>query len=136
MTKSCRTCIYLRVRPDKDGKRRIRADNSYPCDAPLPTWESLKLPASVQQATSGWSNGLKWPPTTNWMEPDKLGEEMKRVDLVLAGCEPSPQCVRTEKKEIVHPAWMQLMPVGSVLVPIFWPETKTVEDVCVEWKPK
>jgi len=64
---------------------------------------------------------------------------MKRVvlfALLLAGCEPAPECTRTEKKEIVTPAWVQLMQVGSVTVPIFWPEVRSVQDVCVEWKTK
>lgn len=60
---SCRSCEHLKVRPDADGKIRIRGVSAYPCTAPFATREELKLPASV-------FSGFQWPPPTWYMEPD------------------------------------------------------------------
>jgi hypothetical protein len=58
---SCRTCRFLLVEPDKDGRRVPRASKAYRCDAPIP---NVSLPASVPS----WE--FKWPPRKRWMEPD------------------------------------------------------------------
>lgn len=64
--KSCRTCRFLRVLPDADGKVRIRKDRAYTCAAPVRNVEELQLPASVTS-----SYGWQWPPTGGrYMEPD------------------------------------------------------------------
>ena len=55
MTKSCRTCAYLRVPPDKDGKARRRANTAYRCLAPIPI-EPHDMPESV---TRGYD--YRWP---------------------------------------------------------------------------
>lgn len=47
-----------------------------------------------------------------------------------------PACVRYEKQMVHRDAWVQFLPVynGSTYtqIPIFHPETNTLEDVCVE----
>ena len=58
-SKSCKTCRYLRVKPDKLGRRMVRKTEVYPCDAPLPT---PKLPDSIKQT---WQ--FKWPPARRSM---------------------------------------------------------------------
>lgn len=59
---ACRDCEFLRVLPDKDGKRRPRRERAYTCtvEVPLP-----KLPMSV---ISYFSFG--WPPEKKYMSPD------------------------------------------------------------------
>ena len=58
--KSCKTCKYLRVKPDKLGRRVVRKNESYLCDAPLPT---LKIPDSIRLS---WQ--FKWPPDRRYMQ--------------------------------------------------------------------
>lgn len=62
---TCHNCKYLDVRPDKDGKRRVRRNKTYRCLAPLP---ELKLPASVTSA-SGYREGF----SKTMMAPDDGG---------------------------------------------------------------
>jgi hypothetical protein len=59
---SCRTCKWLRVAPDKAGRRIPRKDKCYFCEAPLP---EPALPLSVT-TYHGW----RWPPPRNFMSPD------------------------------------------------------------------
>lgn len=42
---SCRDCRFLKVFPDRDGKRRVRAREGYVCCAPIP--DPLGLPDSI-----------------------------------------------------------------------------------------
>lgn len=60
---SCRTCKFLDVKPDADGRARIRKQNVYPCTVvvPLPN-----LPDSVRMAYH-----FSWPPTRRVMQPDE-----------------------------------------------------------------
>ena len=52
---------------------------------------------------------------------------------LVGGCgEDLPPCLKTERRTIYHPPWLQLMPVGTVLVPIQWPGHIQEVDVCVE----
>jgi hypothetical protein len=59
---TCRNCTFLRVPPDKDGRRRPRKDKAYTCtiDAPVPV-----LPTSITK-----SYGFRWPPSRDYMTPD------------------------------------------------------------------
>lgn len=67
--KSCRTCRFLRVLPEADGKVRIRKYRTYQCTAPLQNVEELQLPASIRVG-NGW-NDFVWPPHgLRQMEPD------------------------------------------------------------------
>jgi hypothetical protein len=63
---SCGTCKWLEVKPDRDGKRRVRKSDVYRCVAPIPACPLL--PQSVN-----WNgyNGFKWPPETGWMSPER-----------------------------------------------------------------
>lgn len=58
---SCRTCKWLRVPPDKSGRRIPRKDKCYLCEAPLP---EPVLPVSITGAYD-W----KWPPSRRFMQP-------------------------------------------------------------------
>jgi hypothetical protein len=52
-TQSCGACWHFEVLPDKDGKRRMRADRSYRCLAPIPA------PVLPDSATTAY--GFRWP---------------------------------------------------------------------------
>ena len=71
MKKSCRTCSFLVVRPDVDGKVRIRKDVHYLCQSPVLPIEELKLPVSITATMNkrGW-NDFRWPPVAQRMQPD------------------------------------------------------------------
>lgn len=47
---TCRTCKFLLIGPDKDGKRRARWDRFYQCRAPVPDVQHL-MPHSVRALT-------------------------------------------------------------------------------------
>ena len=64
--RTCRTCVWLTVPPDKAGRRAARKDNVYPCAAPLP---DVALPRSVTERF-----GFNWPPRRTMMSPDR-GED-------------------------------------------------------------
>ena len=59
MEKSCRTCAYLEVPPDKDGKVRRRADKCYRCLAPIPPVPD-DMPDSITRR-----HGYYWPTNQN-----------------------------------------------------------------------
>ena len=59
---TCRTCKFLDVLPDKDGKRRVRQNNAYRCLVPLP---EVAWPDSVLEA---YGSHL---PTKTFMSPDR-----------------------------------------------------------------
>ena len=48
MTQSCKTCAHLDVALDKAGRRVVRKDNAYRCNAPEPDVSSF--PASITGA--------------------------------------------------------------------------------------
>jgi hypothetical protein len=58
---SCRSCRFLRVAPNKAGKRVPRAGNSYCC-----MYEPQR-PLLPDAMTATY--GFKWPPTKTFMEP-------------------------------------------------------------------
>ena len=60
---TCRTCKWLDVRPDKDGKRRVRKNNGYRCivQVAAPKW-----PDSVTKA-----HGYYYSPARTFMSPDE-----------------------------------------------------------------
>lgn len=54
---TCGKCQLMRVRPDADGKVRIRKGKAYPCTAKI---ENLRLPKSVRRYD---------PPVPSYVEP-------------------------------------------------------------------
>lgn len=69
--KSCRTCKFLVVPPDADGKIRVRKDEYYLCQPPIKPVEDLGLPASITATMNsrGW-NDFRWPPHAQRMHPN------------------------------------------------------------------
>jgi hypothetical protein len=61
---TCRTCLLLKVAPDKSGRIVPRKNKVYRCSAaenpPMP-----RLPASVTG-----EYGFRWPPSSRWMGAD------------------------------------------------------------------
>lgn len=62
MSRCCRTCQHLDVKPDAAGRIVVRKLNVYDCKAPLPDMPAL--PTSVLGA------GFRWPPSRRWMSGD------------------------------------------------------------------
>lgn len=60
---TCRSCIWLKVAPDKAGRRAPRKDKSYLCEAPVP---DVVMPLSITRRYD-W----RWPPSRNYMAPDE-----------------------------------------------------------------
>lgn len=61
---SCRACIHYDVRPDADGKVRMRRASVARCSAPIPDLTPL-LPHSITTAHD-WHQ----PKVGRWMQPD------------------------------------------------------------------
>ena len=57
---NCKTCKWLDVPTDKNGRVTVRAHNAYRCCAPEP--ERPLIPCSMTEAY-GW----KWPPPRRYM---------------------------------------------------------------------
>jgi hypothetical protein len=53
-------CRHLIVRPDKDGKERLRANNTYQCGVEVP---EPVFPASITK-----SHAYRWPPSRTWVD--------------------------------------------------------------------
>lgn len=68
--RSCRTCRWLIAHPDKDGKVRLRKDNSYLCRPEFKPLEELGLPVSIIKSMRDHWNCFNWPPVLKRMEPD------------------------------------------------------------------
>ncbi len=65
MTNTCKTCVWLTVKPDKLGRRIVRKDKTYRCSCPLP---EVRLPLSVTEHFS-----FNWPPRRTSMVGDEKG---------------------------------------------------------------
>ena len=63
-SRTCRTCRFLNVAPDKAGRIRPQRDGAYQCIAPQP--EMPPMPLSITNAY-----GFNWPPSRTYMLPDQ-----------------------------------------------------------------
>lgn len=43
-----------------------------------------------------------------------------------------PKCQKYEEQLVHHDSWVQFIPSGKVMIPIFHPETDKLEMVCIE----
>ena len=57
----CKGCRHLRVKPDRDGKVRLRRDNVYRCGAPLP---------AMPEALPAWAHA-RWEKIGRVMDNDR-----------------------------------------------------------------
>jgi len=65
---TCRTCKWLDVHPDKDGRVRIRK-LYYECLAPVP--ECPPLPYCITLSHYGQWTNFRWPPYRSRVMPDR-----------------------------------------------------------------
>ena len=59
---SCKTCLFLGVHPDANGRIVVRAKNAYEC---LVVVQQPALPESMTRAY-----GYRWPPAKSYMTGD------------------------------------------------------------------
>lgn len=55
------------------------------------------------------------------------------IALLAAGCD-RRKCLRSHTEERTRPAWVQIIPVGEVSIPIYHPESKYTAEVCDEYE--
>lgn len=63
---SCKTCKWLKVEPNKGGKRVVRKDKAYQCGVPI---ERPHFPTSVLRVYN-----FTWPPHKTWLTAEMRDE--------------------------------------------------------------